>query len=465
MLEGDIFKWWYKFFVAQNPTGCIQESIDTYRKQLVYLSYMSMLTETIVLMCPYPDVWDITNDLSPEYETFLNSELKKMDWRNLFSQTIEALETEGDKFFQICLDESRNEFYLLPLDTINMEAIYLDENNRYPEYYVYKRLRTLVTFDEETSYFNKRNVTDKFVFTKGGYIYYDGENYPNKSKGVYYKNPEIMGEDVIPIVRVKALSEKKDHSGFSNIPAISYLDAMFVLVTTDTDRRLINRLVGYPRTFLIDGVIDVENSSLDAGGVISVKTDESANEGRFDSKIIQAQVKHLEITNGMSSLNTERNDILDILYSIVGVMRPRLEERMGASDSSKAIAQFRIKQEAKNRKYLENVIESFSYFFGLLLRHNYGLDNLDYEKVYLEVPNIVVNSSIFDELTLETQKISIGMSSIANELRRQGLTPDQIDAHMEEINKEVFQAQGKEVSYLDSPNQTTETTSQKIQEE
>ena len=146
-------------------------------------------------------------------------------------------------------------------------------------------------------------------------------------------------------------------------------------------------------------------------------------------------------------------------------MRPRLEERMGASDSSKAIAQFRIKQEAKNRKYLENVIESFSYFFGLLLRHNYGLDNLDYEKVYLEVPNIVVNSSIFDELTFETQKISIGMSSIANELRRQGLTPDQIDAHMEEINKEVFQAKGKEVSYLDSPNQTTETTSQKIQEE
>ena len=461
-----MFNWWEKFFISKNSEGCIQESRDTYKKQLVYLSYMSTLIETIVLMCPYPHIFDRTNNLTPEQALYLKNELKKLNWRNLFSQIIESLETEGDKFFQICFDEDLKEFYLLSLETKDMEKIVLDENNRFPEYYLYNRKRTITDFDKSVGFFNNRTVTDKFVFTKGGYIFYDGQTPPTEESAVFYKNHEVLGDSIIPIIHVKSLSEKRDKSGFSNIPAVSYLDVMMVLMSTDTDRRLNNRLAGFPRTFVIDGVIDFERSSLDAGGVIYVKTDESANEGRFDSKVIQAQVKHLEITNGMASLNNERNDILDILYNIVGIMRPRLEERMGASDSSKAIAQFRIKHEAKNRKYLENTIEAFAVFFGILLRYKFGLElNDSTKKIYLEVPDIVVNSSIFDELTLETQRLSIGMTSIANELRRQGLTKEQIDKHMEEITNEVFQEKGEEVSYLGGSTQKTETTLNKIQEE
>ena len=154
-------------------------------------------------------------------------------------------------------------------------------------------------------------------------------------------------------------------------------------------------------------------------------------------------------------------DIVDMLFNLAGLMRPRLEERMGASDSSKAIAQFRIKQEAKNKKYLENIREAMSIFFGLIVKNletstknkyikkssNKNV-NSSFKKIYLQVPSIVITTSVFDHISLLTQEMSIGVKSLREALREAGWSNSQISEHEKEIQNEVFQESGKDVNII-----------------
>ena len=411
---------------------------------------------TIALMCPTPSSFEKTNGLKDAINEKLLDFLKDMKWRDLFQNIIISLETEGDAFFQICYDSTKKEYYLLPLESSNMVEIKKDLLGKDNLYYKYEKTRTKTNLNIDSGVFEDSSYTDVFIFTKNGYYFYNGE-YPTTTP-TFIPNTPLMG-DIIPIVHIPSLTNSKKWTGFSNIPAVSYFDVLNILITQDTDRRLINRLAGFPRLYITDGHIDKDKSSLDVGGQVAVKTDKDANPNElFGSGRVQAQVKHMEINNGMSPINEERKDTFDILFNLAGLMRPRLEERMGASDSSKAIAQFRIGQEAKNRKYLENIREGFSTFFGIVVEHMEGLNKTktktknkekeDLKKIYLEVPAIVINSSIFDEISLITQEMSIGVKTLRETLQERGWTKEQIDQHEEELKNEVFQASGKDVDIV-----------------
>ena len=413
---------------------------------------MTSIVDTISLMCPAPDSFEKTNNLSDNINRNLLEKLREMKWKEIFQEIIISLETEGDVFFQICYDKNKKDYYILSLESKYMVEIRKDNQGRDNLYYKYEKQRKESVLEKSSGTFVDVTYTDVFIFTEGGYFFYDGKN-PTRNPKFIPNTPE-MGK-IIPIIHVSSLSASKKWTGFSNIPAVSYFDALNVLVTADTDRRLINRLAGYPRTYLIDGEINRATSSLDVGGFLDIRTRKDANpEDLYNSRRVQAQVKHMEINNGMSSINEERRDIVDTLFSLAGLMKPKLEERMGASDSSKAIAQFRIKQEAKNKKYLENIREAFSIYFGLLAKNmentksKKAKKNNEIKKIYLEVPSIVITSSIFDDVSLLTQEMSIGLKSLRGTLKEQGWSNSQIKEHEEEIQNEIFQKSGKEVDIV-----------------
>lgn len=419
---------------------------------------MTSIVDTIALMCPIPTNFEKSNGLSDSMNKKLIDKLTEMKWKDIFQDIITSLETEGDKFFQICYDSEKKDYYLLSLESKYMVQIKKDSKGNKNLYYKYEKPMIETELDKQSGTFMDTSYTDTYIFTEGGYYFYSGINPSEDPK--FISNTELMG-NIIPIVHIPSLTASKEWLGFSNIPAVSYFDTLNVLITADTDRRLINRLAGYPRTYLIDGRINASTSSLDAGGYVDVRTREDANPNDlYNSKRVQAQVKQLEINNGMSSINEERKDIVDMLFNLAGLMRPRLEERMGASDSSKAIAQFRIKQEAKNKKYLENIRESMSVFFGLIVknletstRNKYTKKtsskiNKAFKKIYLQVPSIVITTSVFDHISLLTQEMSIGVKSLREALREAGWSNAQIKEHEEEIQNEVFQESGKDVNII-----------------
>ena len=118
---------------------------------------------------------------------------------------------------------------------------------------------------------------------------------------------------------------------------------------------------------------------------------------------------------------------MDSLYRIVGLIPPTLQSRMSTSDSSKAIAQFRTKQEVKNKTYMKSIRNSFAEFFALLLRDKGGKSKKR-SKVYLEVPKLLVTSGVYDELLLNAQEVSMGLTTVIDILKSKGYTDKQINS-------------------------------------
>lgn len=285
------------------------------------------------------------------------------------------------------------------------------------------------------TYFRKKT-EDLIIFTEGYYVIYRDiinlDLSSTEDKEIVLNSKE-MG-DMIPIIHLRG-KKKRKYSEFSEIPCVSYIDSVLYTTTINTDIRTSNRSSGSPRMVVVNGELDFERSVLDAGGIIHIDTPEKLKE--FSNTYLpETNVKYFEITNSLSSLRQEFISHLDYLYRVIGLIPPTLQEKMSTSDSSKAIAQFRTKQETKNKYYLNTIRKGFSKFFGLLLRDNNKKSK--FKEVYLEIPEILVTSSVYDNLLLTAQKMSLGVTTLKDYLKEQGYSEKQIEDLMEN-QKEVME--------------------------
>lgn len=435
-LIGNVFEHYKKFFLKDTEVKCVGDVEDIHRKMLVYLNYMKIVTEDIALMCPVPDTFDITQGLTTTQLSYLTKLLKYLEWQQEFSSIVRELEIKGDVFYQIYEENGIHRYE--KLDTLKMKEIYYEKNK--PSHYIYEFEDYINKFDANLGKMDTEVVLKKVIFTEGGYYLFDGIEETPK----FFRNSELMG-DMIPIIHIKSIEQRED-SYFSKVPASEYIDPILYLMVIDTDRRATNRQAGFPRIFVVNGEID-DNSSFDAGGVVYV------NSLKDYTTAVQPEImiKSIEITNSLSSLKQELEYVSDWLHRAVGLIPPTLQVRMSSSDSSKAIAQFRIKQEVKNKKYMQNVRDSFSSFFMLKLKENFK--KVKVENVYLEIPKLLTTTSAFDKNLLIAQEMGIGMTTINNELQKQGLNEQEIKKHLENVTNEVYQASGKDVSVTQSVSQ------------
>lgn len=386
-----------------------------------------MLVEDIAMQCPVMENFDSRQDLNDKEIKYLKEELEDIDWISVSIDTIKELELKGDCFYQIYYDETLKKHRFEKLKSENMVDIIINGEDDIK--YIYKNKRIVKSLDIEKSIYTRREVEDLIIFTNGYYIeYYDVTNLDvTSAKGKrVVMNTKEMG-NMLPIIHIKG-KYKKENSEFSEIPSIDYIDPTFDTNTVITDIRTSNRNAGSPRWVVLNGELDLDRSVLDPGGIVHIDTPEKLK-GYHQRFLPETNVKSFEITNSLSSLNKELIFYLDFLYRIVGLIPPTLQEKMSGSDSSKAIAQFRTKQEVKNKFYMSSIRKGFSEFFGLLLKDMSKKSKKD--KVFLQIPKILVTSNVYDNLLLVAQEISLGLTTMKDYLKSQGYNEEQINNILE----------------------------------
>ena len=435
LTEGRAFTHWLNYKISKKAIdeNCNLDYKDYYQKNLIYFNFINMLVEDIAMQCPVMENFDPRQDLTDKEIKYLKEELENLDWVQTSIDIVKELELKGDSFYQIYYDNKEKKHKFTKLKSENMIDIIVDKDDIK---YIYRNKRIVKSLDLEKSIYIRKDIEDIIIFTNGYYVeYLDVTNLDitsAESKNIVYNTKE-MG-DMLPIIHIRG-KEKRDDSEFSKIPSVDYIDPNLDTNTVITDVRTSNRNAGSPRYVVINGELDLDKSVLDAGGLIHIDTPDRLKE--FSSKNLpETNVKSFEITNSLASLNKELVMYLDFLYRIVGLIPPTLQEKMSSSDSSKAIAQFRTKQEVKNKFYMTSIKKAFSEFFALILKDLNKKSKK--EKVFLQIPKILVTSSIYDNLLLVAQEMSLGISTLKDYLKEQGYSEKQIKDIMDN-QKEVLE--------------------------
>lgn len=434
LISGRSFEHWFKYKITKKAQdNCDIDYKDNFKKAFVYINFIKTLVEDIAMQCPVMDNFDPKQELSDKEIKYLKEELDDIDWISVSIDTIKELELKGDCFYQIYYDEELKKHRFIKLKTENMLDIIVEDDSIK---YIYKNVRTVKTLDIEKSIYTRKEVEDLIIFTNGYYVEYldvtdlDIKSAENKN---IVMNTKEMG-NMLPIIHISGKYKRED-SEFSEIPSVDYIDPTLDTNTIITDIRSSNRNAGSPRWVVINGNLDLDRSVLDPGGIVHIETPEKLK--GFHSRLLpETNVKSFEITNSLSSLNKELIFYMDFLYRIVGLIPPTLQEKMSSSDSSKAIAQFRTKQEVKNKYYMTSIKKGFASFFGLLLKDNSKRSKKD--KVFLQIPKILVTANVYDNLLLVAQEIGLGLTTMQDYLKEQGYSEKQIKDIMNN-QKEVLE--------------------------
>ncbi len=437
LISGRSFEHWFKYKITNKAQdNCDIDYKDNFKKAFVYINFIKTLVEDIAMQCPVMDNFDPKQELSDKEIKYLKEELDDIDWISVSIDTIKELELKGDCFYQIYYDEELKKHRFIKLKTENMLDIIVEDDSIK---YIYKNVRTIKTLDIEKSIYTRKEVEDLIIFTNGYYVEYldvtdlDIKSANNKN---IVMNTKEMG-NMLPIIHISGKYKRED-SEFSEIPSVDYIDPTLDTNTIITDIRSSNRNAGSPRWVVINGDLDLDRSVLDPGGIVHIETPEKLK--GFHSRLLpETNVKSFEITNSLSSLNKELIFYMDFLYRIVGLIPPTLQEKMSSSDSSKAIAQFRTKQEVKNKYYMTSIKKGFANFFGLLLKDNSKRSKKD--KVFLQIPKILVTANVYDNLLLVAQEIGLGLTTMQDYLKEQGYSEEQIKDIMDNQKKVLENSQ------------------------
>ena len=403
--------------------------------------YMKKIITELVTLSPIFDNFTTNskNKIKP-----LKKSLKQMNWNMLRSEIIETLETKGD-FYAYWFYETSNIEKLgwnkrddgiwenpIPrvkvLESENITEVTIDNTNTITGF-TYKETFVKETIDDTTGNILNTQTYDVTTIFKKGYIRVnDPVNYPDKGYMVF-PNKE-WEKDIIRMIYVPSFKKQKDK--FSYIPAIDYLDPVLLLNYITSDIRYINRLAGFPINWIIDLDIDWDNSSLMPGGVIKSNTNPSSqNQGKYQS---------VEIKSELKTLQYERDLVNKDLYKKIGLIREELEEKMGSSDSSRVLSQLRLTLESKFEKYCNNIAEGFAPYFESLLKANNLWSKTD-DCITFEMPDIYVNTSIFDDLAIKNTKLAIGETSMQEEWDKKGLTEEEKKVREDNINRDIMMGQ------------------------
>lgn len=463
LISGRSFEHWFKYKITKKAQdNCDIDYKDNFKKAFVYINFIKTLVEDIAMQCPVMDNFDPKQELSDKEIKYLKEELDDIDWISVSIDTIKELELKGDCFYQIYYDEKLKKHRFIKLKTENMLDIIVEDDSIK---YIYKNVRTVKTLDIEKSIYTRKEVEDLIIFTNGYYVEYldvtdlDIKSANNKN---IVMNTKEMG-NMLPIIHISGKYKRED-SEFSEIPSVDYIDPTLDTNTIITDIRSSNRNAGSPRWVVINGDLDLDRSVLDPGGIVHIETPEKLK--GFHSRLLpETNVKSFEITNSLSSLNKELIFYMDFLYRIVGLIPPTLQEKMSSSDSSKAIAQFRTKQEVKNKYYMTSIKKGFANFFGLLLKDNSKRSKKD--KVFLQIPKILVTANVYDNLLLVAQEIGLGLTTMQDYLKEQGYSEKQIKDIMDNQKKVLENSQiNKENTNVkkieNNSNNSKENTTAKI---
>ncbi|RLD60054.1 MAG: hypothetical protein DRJ01_10320 [Bacteroidetes bacterium] len=433
-MVGDSFKHYYeRFFERQfmetyNDNGEFignKEAGITYEQmKKIYVTY-SMIPKAINEMMLLAPTFDNFTTSDKSKINLLKTLLKKIKWKSLYTEIIRTLELKGDFFAYWYYLENDSIPRLKVLESENLIKIVRDSNYE-PTAYIYEETRVAEDVNEVTGKVQMIPYTVQTIFKKGYIRVNSSHLYPDKGYKITLNKP--FEEDIIRIIHIPSFKNQKDE--FSQIPAIHYIDPALIMDNITSDTRYANRMSAFPSVWAIDLNVDILNSSFMPGNLITAKTDTSMVNGH------QGKMQQLEITNELKTLQFERDIVNKDFSKKTAIMREELDEEMSKSDSSRVAVQLRLVLSNKYEKYFENIQEGFMSFFKSALISNELYDENTDENLSFLPPDIFINTSIFDNLSIINTKMAMGMTSMEEEWDKKGMSEKDKQRRIENINKE-----------------------------
>ena len=409
--------------------------------------YMSKIIGELILLFPILKTFNTTNKGKLDV---LNNVYKQINWGELGSEVVETLEMKGDFFAYWYYDYSdifvrgwkeikvggkikyENPIpQIKVLESENMVDVIMDSNNK-PSAYKYKEYYVDEKIDVATGLVSRFPYEVETIFQKGSIRVNDTYNYPEK--GFTISLNKEWEADIIRLIHIPSFKKQKDK--FSKIPATEYIDPILILDALTSDLRSINKLYGFPVAWSYDTDIDFDASSIMPGGKVQcTSTSDALTAGK------QGYTKFSEIQNELKTIQDEQSLIDSVLYKKIGLIREKLEEKLGSTDSSRVISQLRLLLENKFEKYCNNIAYGMSNYFksALYSTGKYTKTDIKNDVTYtFEMPDLYINTSIFDDLAITNTKLAIGLTTMMEEWDKQGMTTEEKNKRLKNINDEIL---------------------------
>lgn len=415
-------------------------------KMFISFEYMKKVINELKILAPMMDSFT-TNKV--KQVKVLKKMLKTVQWNQLLYEIYETLETKGD-FFAYWNEGDDNKVNGIPnlvvLDSENMEDIELDPYTKQPIKYIYKDWVEEKVIDEKTGTVSYINGRDRTIIFAKGYIRINDTFKFEKGYEIFYNKNEYS--DMIRLIHIPSF--KKKNEIFSEIPAQQYIDPCLLLDKIDTNRHTINDHLGFPFPFIVGGYVNADKSFLVPGGQAVVEPEDWLKNA---STPIKPDIVKMEINNDLKSIVDEKLDAVSDLYKKACLIREALEEKLSSSDSSRNISQMRLGIEQKNKKYYTNIAESQGMrdYIKVVLMENGVWNKTDEDNITFEVPTILINNSVFDELLMKAQLRALGESTLEDELIAKGKNESEIKAHKDKVNEELY-GKNNDMSFQKSNN-------------
>lgn len=448
---GKGFKHYKKRFYMNQFSGDISE--DEQKKLYIDYKVLNKVIQILTSHCPIlePKKYDTKPNTrgktkNAKKNALIELALKEIQWSDLSTQIYDTLEANGDCFFYVYFTDEETNGYKIPklkmLKSEDMRFIELDDFNK-PLKYLYKTKIQKDVIDEKTGNITKgteKEVTT--IFEKGKVIkiqdFKSSEGLPQDDSGVETLSSSVPNKDsytdIIPIIHVFA--DKKQDEQFSLIPAEEYVNICLHIDQITSDIRSINRQLGFPRIFLID--CEIEKASGKVGGVYVLKTSKSTGSEDPDFSNNQGKIQDIQLNNSQETNFRELEVAMDNLHDIVGITNPTLMAKLGTSDSSKVFQQVNARMENKISKYVDNIIQAFEVYFKILLLENNLYDEKTDAHMSFVKPKDVIKMSEYDRLLNKQLRLNIGEETLRESLIKEGLTPEEIENHIADLNSEVI---------------------------
>jgi len=449
-MKNDTFDYYYKRWFCSDKSSFTETEIEKLHNPY---GWMSKVIRELCLLAPIigKDGFTTTNKKKKDV---LYKSLDQAKFVALNEEIDETCEMAGD-FFAYWYYEQSETFHEGWIEIVTSEGITWEnpiprikvlesDNMKYITYdsnynitgYVYEETRVKQDINESTGQVMLNTYDVQYIFKEGYIRVNDPYTYGKDGYKIFINKP--FETDIIRMIHVP--SYKKQRDMFSRIPAVDYLDPIVLLDDKTTNLAMINKYHGFPVTWTTDLDIDWDNSSVMPGGVVRTYTQYSKLNENITELKHKGEVKNLEITNKLETLIYEINEAKKSLYKVAGLIREEMEEQLSKSDSSRIITQLRIQLENKFEKRSLKKAEAFKNYFKSVLINTGNYNETDKKnnlEITFKMPDVFLNTSVFDELVLKKSKMLLGLTSIDEEMDNERMTEEDKTKRRKNIQEEV----------------------------
>lgn len=421
---------WYLYYnnkVVDGVSYAAGVSEANMKKLYVSYGFMDIVIKKIVSFCPTLTKVNTSED---DKISLIKKALQENNWEIKNEGIYNDLESKGDVFFYMYYNVDENFPRLKKLKAKCMKDIITDDDD-IPIAYIYEeKIETKTHTPTGDVSYKYRTVT--WVFERGRTIIND----PDLPEPNIIINKDSFIDD-FAILHIKSF--QGEETEFSNIPAEKYIDHILNIDQITSELRQTNRVLGFPQLIAKNcRLVAGERSPM--GIMIFEDFDSPETEGQrvMDKTSSNSEVKDIQISNKLDSIFTEYENLVEMLFISASLVSLKSEQIIGRSDSGRVVKQFRLPLENKIDLYVTNIISAMQPFFKSLLKENDLYDESTDEYISFVKPEFIIENSPFDDLMYKHQLLNMGLKSIYELKKEEGLTDEEIKSSSEKIIEEAM---------------------------